>query len=170
MSRKIIENPYKCPVTHAMNVIGGKWKPIIIFLLCRGSLRFGKLIMFMPSISRKVLTDQLREMEADGLILREKYAEIPPRVEYSLTENSKKLVPLLFDLGEWAREMAINMEFDTLDKPDYILNLNNSYTFHFFTAVAVKMRGYLINQNTPLRIEYLHSFSGWYPNILSIFA
>lgn len=112
MGRKIIDNPYNCPVTHAMNIIGGKWKPIIIFLLANGSLRFGKLVMFMPSISRKVLTDQLRELEADGLIIREKFPETPPRVEYSLTESSKKLVPLLANLSEWSRNMAQHIVFE----------------------------------------------------------
>ncbi len=115
MGRKIIDNPNKCPVTHAMNIIGGKWKPIIIYLLSRGRLRFGKLIMFMPSISRKVLTDQLRELEADGLIIREKFAEIPPRVEYSLTESSEKLIPLLNSLGEWAKEMAKDVVFENYE-------------------------------------------------------
>ncbi len=115
MGRKIIENPYKCPITHAMNIIGGKWKPIIIYLLSTGSLRFGKLVMFMPSISRKVLTDQLREMEADGLINREKFAETPPRVEYSLTQNGKDLLPLLNNLADWTRKTATHIEFGTLD-------------------------------------------------------
>lgn len=115
MGRKIIENPHQCPITHAMNIIGGKWKPIIIYLLSNGNLRFGKLIMFMPSISRKVLTDQLREMQADGLINREKFAEIPPRVEYSLTESGKSLIPLLESLANWSKEMAHNIIFDTVE-------------------------------------------------------
>lgn len=109
--RKIIDNPYNCPVTHAMNIIGGKWKPIIIFLLSRGSLRFGKLVMFMPGISKKVLTDQLRELESDGLILREKFAETPPRVEYSLTEKSESLVPILLELTQWVKQTEPEMEF-----------------------------------------------------------
>ncbi len=114
MARKTIKNPYKCPVTHAMNIIGGKWKPIIIYLLSKGSLRFGKLIMFIPSVSRKVLTDQLREMEADGLIIREKFNEIPPRVEYSLSKSGEALVPLLFSLAEWSKEFADDIVFETL--------------------------------------------------------
>lgn len=109
--RKIIENPNNCPITHAMNIIGGKWKPIIIFLLSRGSMRFGKLVMFMPAISRKVLTDQLRELEADRLILREKFAEIPPRVEYSLTERSKDLVPILWSLAKWTANNTPEISF-----------------------------------------------------------
>jgi DNA-binding HxlR family transcriptional regulator len=67
----------------------------------------------MPSISRKVLTDQLWELEADGLIYREKFAEIPPRVEYSLTERSIKLLPLLNNLAEWSKETARDIVFET---------------------------------------------------------
>jgi len=113
--RKIIENPNNCPVTHSMNIIGGKWKPIIIFLLSRGKLRFGKLIMFMPAISRKVLTNQLRELEADGLIIREKFAEIPPRVEYSLTKKSEELVPILWSLAKWTARNTPEMEFMSVE-------------------------------------------------------
>ncbi len=109
--RRIIENPNNCPITHSMNIIGGKWKPIIIFLLSRGSLRFGKLILFMPAISRKVLTDQLRELEADGLINREKFAETPPRVEYSLTKKSEELVPILDSLTKWTAKNTPEIEF-----------------------------------------------------------
>jgi len=114
MARKIIINPHKCPVTHAMNIIGGKWKPIIIYSLSKGSLRFGKLLMFLPSISRKVLTEQLREMEADELINRKKFAEIPPRVEYSLTESGEKLVPILYSLADWSKKAAKDIVFETL--------------------------------------------------------
>ncbi len=94
-----------------MNIIGGKWKPIILFLLSRGSLRFGKLAVYMPAISRKVLTDQLRELAADGLILREKFAETPPRVEYSLTKKSEDLVPILWSLAKWTVKNTPEIEF-----------------------------------------------------------
>ena len=97
-----------------MNIIGGKWKSIIIYLLSQGSLRFGKLALFIPSVSRKVLTDQLREMEADGLIIREKFNEIPPRVEYSLSKSGEALVPLLFSLADWSKEFANDIVFETL--------------------------------------------------------
>ena len=91
-------------MTHAMNILGGKWKPIILYLLSNGKLRFGKFFIFMPSISRKVLTDQLRELEFDGLIIREKFAEIPPRVEYSLSEKGESLIPILESLTKWISE------------------------------------------------------------------
>lgn len=115
LPRKIIENPNNCPITHAMNIIGGKWKPIILFLLSRGKMRFGKLVMFMPAISRKVLTDQLRELEADGLIHREKFAEIPPRVEYSMTEKSEELVPILWSLAKWTAKNNPELDFMAFD-------------------------------------------------------
>ena len=97
-----------------MNIIGGKWKPIIIYILSIGSLRFGKPLIFLPSISRKVLTDQLREMEADGLINRKKFSEIPPRVVYSLTESGKKIVPIFYSMADWSTEFAKEIEFETL--------------------------------------------------------
>ena len=104
MGRKIITNANNCPMTHAMNILGGKWKPIILYLLSNGKLRFGRFFIFIPSISRKVLTDQLRELETDGLIIRKKYAEIPPRVEYSLSRKGETLIPILERLTEWIAE------------------------------------------------------------------
>lgn len=113
MGRKVIENPNLCSIVHTMNVIGNKWKPIILYLLANGSLRFGKLLIFVPSISKKVLTDQLRELEEDGLIIRQKYAEIPPRVEYSLSKKGKSLLPVLKMLSDWAMESFDDVEFET---------------------------------------------------------
>ena len=112
MARKVIDNPNMCSLVHSMNVIGGKWKPIILYLLASGPLRFGKLIVFVPTISRKVLTDQLRELEEDGLIIRKKYAETPPRVEYSLSEKGMALLPVLKQLSEWTIEYHDNMTFE----------------------------------------------------------
>ncbi|MEM0939936.1 MAG: helix-turn-helix domain-containing protein [Bacteroidota bacterium] len=108
MGRKVIDNPNLCSLVHAMNVIGGKWKPIIIYLLANGSLRFGKLLIHTPTISKKVLTEQLKELEEDGLITRERFAEIPPRVEYSLSKSGKALLPVLKLLSDWT--------FDTFDQ------------------------------------------------------
>lgn len=111
MGRKIIDNPNACSLVHAMNIIGGKWKPILIYLLANGSLRFGKLLMFTPTISKKVLTDQLRELEEDGIIIRKKFAEIPPRVEYSLSEKGKALLPVLKTLSDWSFETFDEIQF-----------------------------------------------------------
>jgi len=112
MGRKIIENPNKCSLVHAMNQIGNKWKPILLYLLANGSLRFGKLLLFTPTISKKVLTEQLRELEKDGLIIRKKYAEIPPRVEYSLSSKGEKLMPILKSLSDWSVSVNREIKFE----------------------------------------------------------
>jgi DNA-binding HxlR family transcriptional regulator len=95
-----------------MNIIGNKWKPIILYLLSSGSMRFGMLNTLIPTISKKVLTNQLKELENDGLLLRQSFAEIPPRVEYSLTEKAVGLLPALRMLSDWANEAYPEMEFE----------------------------------------------------------
>ncbi|MEL6988361.1 MAG: helix-turn-helix domain-containing protein [Bacteroidota bacterium] len=131
MSRKYIENPNACSLVHTMNIIGNKWKPIILYLLSNGSMRFGRLNALIPTISKKVLTNQLRELENDGLLLRESFAEIPPRVEYSLTEKSIGLMPILKKLSEWANSAYPEIEFEECriieqEKPAY----NKGYDVH----------------------------------------
>jgi DNA-binding HxlR family transcriptional regulator len=105
--RKIHENPRNCPVTRTVDYIGGKWKPIILELLMDGTIRFGKLALFLPSISRKILTQQLRELEEDGLISRHSYPEKPPRVEYKLSEKGQTLVPVLQAMHEWGKKAGM---------------------------------------------------------------
>ena len=112
MARKYINNPNACTLVHTMNIIGNKWKPIIIYLLSNGAMRFGKLNTLIPSISKKVLTDQLKEMESDGLLFRKSFAETPPRVEYSLTEKSIGLLPVLKLLSEWAETYYPEITFE----------------------------------------------------------
>lgn len=90
-----------CPLTAALSVIGGKWKPIIISHLSRSPKRFGQLDALIPKISRKVLTSQLTELVKDDLLTRHAYAESPPRVEYRLTEKAKELVPIFEAMAEW---------------------------------------------------------------------
>lgn len=89
-----------CCMTRTMGVLGGKWKPIIIMQLAQRR-RFGQLAQRMPLISRKVLTEQLRELEEDGIVQREAFAELPPRVEYSLTAHGAALLPILDQLAAW---------------------------------------------------------------------
>lgn len=101
MARKIIENPNQCPLTFSMNAIGNKWKPIIIYILGEETMRYGKLHFLIPSISNKILAEQLKELEADGIIIRKKYAESPPRVDYCLSSQGLELLPILKDLGNW---------------------------------------------------------------------
>lgn len=93
-----------CPVTTAMEVIGGKWKPAILYNLLSGTRRFGEIAVRIPSISRKVLTEQLKELERDGLVIRTEYEEIPPRVEYTLTDKSRSLTAVFEMIADWSRE------------------------------------------------------------------
>ena len=88
-----------------INVIGGKWKTIILYMLYDQTLRFGELKKSIPNITQKMLTQQLRELEVDGLVTRVAYNEIPPRVEYSLTEYAKELGPILGQLCEWGSRL-----------------------------------------------------------------
>ncbi len=84
-----------------MTVIGGKWKPVILYQLYRSSKRFGQLDVAVPGISRKVLTTQLNELVKDDLVTRTAYQEIPPRVEYSLTDKGQELIPIFGSIAEW---------------------------------------------------------------------
>jgi DNA-binding HxlR family transcriptional regulator len=96
-----------CPITAALDVIGGKWKPIILWLLIKRPYRFGELHKSMPGIALKVLSRQLKELQEDGLINRQVFAEVPPRVEYSLTEKGDTLEPVLHRLADWGRVQVL---------------------------------------------------------------
>jgi DNA-binding HxlR family transcriptional regulator len=102
-----IENPLNCPMVVAINVIGGKWKPVILHMLSSGSMRFGELKKNIPPVSQKMLTQQLRELEEDGIVRRTVYAEVPPRVEYALSETGVSLVPVIDALYRWGECYSI---------------------------------------------------------------
>ena len=90
-----------CPVATTLGVVGGKWKTIILYHLNEEVHRFAELKRLLPGITQKVLTEQLRELERDGIVLRKIYAQIPPKVEYSLSEYGKTLRPVLKSMCEW---------------------------------------------------------------------
>ena len=93
-----------CPVETTLMLIGNKWKVLILRDLMPGTKRFGELQRSVGHVSQKVLTAQLREMEAQGLVLRTVYPEVPPRVEYSLTARGRSLKPILDVMGAWGEE------------------------------------------------------------------
>ncbi len=93
-----------CPVETTLTLIGDKWKVLILRDLMPGTKRFGELKKSVGNVSQKVLTAQLRAMEANELVHREVYAEVPPRVEYSLTELGKSLKPILDSMWAWGEE------------------------------------------------------------------
>lgn len=95
---------YGCGLEAALAVVGGKWKPVVLWRLAESPRRFGELRRLVTGISEKMLIQQLREMEADGIVSRHDFQEIPPRVEYSLTEFGVSLSVALKPLCDWGRE------------------------------------------------------------------
>jgi DNA-binding HxlR family transcriptional regulator len=92
-----------CPVTATVDVLGGKWKPLIVYSLMQGTCRFGELRRRLPGVTQQMLTLQLRELERDGVVHREVYREVPPKVEYSLTPLGRSLEPVVHQMIEWGR-------------------------------------------------------------------
>ena len=92
-----------CPVATTVRLIGNKWKLLILRNLFVGPSRFGELIHTLPGISRKVLTDNLRSMEEDGILIRTVYAQVPPRVDYQLSELGESMRPILNAMETWGR-------------------------------------------------------------------
>lgn len=100
-----INNSESCSsVKTTLNVIGGKWKPLIMFLLINEKLRFSELQRRISGITQKMLTEQLRELERDGLINRKVYPQVPPKVEYSITAYGRTLLPVLDTMHKWGKE------------------------------------------------------------------
>ena len=96
-----------CPVEAALDMIGGKWKAVILFRLFEGTKRFNELRRLHPNITQRMLTNQLRELERDGLVHREVYPQVPPKVEYSLTPDGRTLKPVLLALERWGEGQAL---------------------------------------------------------------
>jgi DNA-binding HxlR family transcriptional regulator len=102
MSCKDASCSFGCSVEAAIEAIGGKWKGVILYHLNLSEcVRFNELARLVPKITQRMLTKQLRELERDGIVLRVVYAEVPPKVEYSLTDFGKTLLPVLSELEKW---------------------------------------------------------------------
>ena len=99
----MLDKKYHCPVEVTIDVIGGKWKCVILWWLSKGTKRFGELMNLMPGITQKVLTEKLRELEHDGMIFRQVYAEKTPRVEYSLTIYGESIRPITDLMCTWGK-------------------------------------------------------------------
>lgn len=107
--KKIVFDENTCPVTATMKVLGGKWKPILInAIYFTAPARFGELKRSVRGITQSMLTQQLRELENDGIISRKIYAEIPPKVEYTLTEFGLTLSPVIQTMAQWGEEFKLN--------------------------------------------------------------
>jgi len=95
---------FGCPVEACLEVVGGKWKGVILFHLFAGAKRFNELMRLMPDVTQRMLTKQLRELEADQIVVRKVYPEVPPKVEYALTEFGRTLTPVLKVMQQWGAE------------------------------------------------------------------
>ena len=105
-----------CSVVYSMDILGGRWKLVILYKLEKRTLRFGEIKEHIPQISDRMLTLHLQEMEKDGLIIRTAYAEIPPRVEYALSESARKLAPIWRQLEDWGVQHRAGVEHEVETK------------------------------------------------------
>ncbi len=96
-------NKDACPTETALDLIGGKWKGMILYYLCSDIRRFNELTRLIPGITQRMLTKQLRDLEAHGIVHRKVYPQVPPKVEYSLTKLGKTLKPVIRELEKWGQ-------------------------------------------------------------------
>ncbi|MEU4322489.1 helix-turn-helix domain-containing protein [Nocardia fluminea] len=101
MAQRKRDLDFDCPVEVTLDVIGGKWKGMIVFHLSEGTARFNEMRRGMPHVTQRMLTAQLRELERDNVLTRTVYPEVPPRVEYELTEFGRGLVPIILLMETW---------------------------------------------------------------------
>ncbi len=98
-----------CPTETALDVIGGKWKGMILYYLCSDTRRFNELMRLIPGITQRMLTKQLRDLESNGIVHREVYPQVPPKVEYSLTTTGQTLKPVIKELEKWGKVYLRNL-------------------------------------------------------------
>jgi DNA-binding HxlR family transcriptional regulator len=110
MSKRTADLGERCPVRTAIAVLGGKWKPLVVYYLRPGTKRFSELRRAIPEATQQVLTQQLRELEDDGIVTRTAYAVVPPKVEYDLTALGRQLGPIFDLLERWGADLITDIE------------------------------------------------------------
>jgi DNA-binding HxlR family transcriptional regulator len=120
MTENLQDCKYECPVEATVSVIGGKWKPQILYYLYQGTQRHSDLKRGLPTITQRMLTLQLRELERDGIVQRTVYAEVPPKVEYSLTKLGQSLAPVMDAMVDWGEQylMELNQRSSDLSEAE----------------------------------------------------
>ena len=103
---KLYGEEYHCALDVTMNFIAGKWKTVVLWYLRKDKKRYNELRKLIPDITEKMLSLQLKQLEKDGIVLRKVYAEVPPKVEYSLTPFGKTLIPVVEAIAKWGRSLA----------------------------------------------------------------
>ncbi|MEQ9620206.1 MAG: helix-turn-helix domain-containing protein [Deltaproteobacteria bacterium] len=121
-SKSSKETKEACPVSTAINAFGGKWKPDILYFLNQAPRRFNELRRLIPNVTQRMLTQQLRELQRDGLVNRKQFMEIPPKVVYSLTDLGRSLMPIFNTLENWGKKNAGKVEkartrYDSASRP-----------------------------------------------------
>jgi DNA-binding HxlR family transcriptional regulator len=115
MKKRMHDFRYNCSVEATLDVMGGKWKPVILFHLLNSTKRFNELRRLLPDVTQRMLTLQLRELEEVGIVHREVYKEVPPKVEYSLTPFGRSLEPILLLMRDWGDQfMQARRESDLM--------------------------------------------------------
>lgn len=104
--KKLKKNEQRCALQDILNVIGGKWSMSIIYALFTGKKRFSELERLIPGINTRMLVKELKNMEANGIVIREVFATVPPTVEYTLTVKGLKLEPIINELNKWGQEFV----------------------------------------------------------------
>ncbi len=117
MRTKHCDQSSRCPVEACLEIIGGKWKGVILFHLLGGKKRFNELQRLLPNVTQRILVRQLRELEADRIVVRTVYPEVPPKVEYSLSESGMTLEPILRMLREWGVKY-LDQELEFVRQPN----------------------------------------------------
>ncbi len=107
---------YGCPVEATADIIGGKWKAVILYYLFQGPKRFNELKRLLPEVTQRMLTLQLRELEQDSIVHREIYKEVPPKVEYSLTEFGTSLGPIIVQMLDWGEQYMEQIQEQKLQR------------------------------------------------------
>ena len=110
MTKRKHDANHECPVEITLDVIGGKWKGMVLYWLLNGTARFNEIRGAVPNATQRMLTLQLRELESDGVIRRKVYAEVPPKVEYSLTEFGLSLKPILLLMRDWGTQYRTKLK------------------------------------------------------------
>lgn len=118
-----INKKYRCPVEYTLDIIGGKWKPLILWSLAQDEVkRYGEIRKSINGITDKMLSQQLKDLESKGLIHREQYNQIPPKVEYWLTEKGQTLVPILKVMCDWGSEHMYDVNFTKVPDSTQLLS------------------------------------------------
>lgn len=110
MSKQLADDPSGCPAEMTLDFLAGKWRPMIIYWLLQGPMRFNELQRRLSAVTHRTLSKTLKEMEAGGLVTRHDYGEIPPRVDYSLTPRGRSLQPVLGAMERWAQDQGTTIE------------------------------------------------------------